>query len=481
MPAQTPNILFITTDMHRHDALHCAGNSVIQTPNLDALAATGVRFRSAYVNNPVCMPSRSSLFTGKLPSAHGVRWNAAGLAAHEQIITRRLQQAGYQTALIGKWHRGQTQADYGLEYYNIVDGQGFTSPGLRTYHEALHEAGLDSLPDIHTLPDYKTFYGAAASPLPPEYHLDGFIARETVRFLENRDTSRPFYCWCSFYGPHLPLNPSKPWDVLYDSADIPLPEWPENELDSKPPEQRAFQQNTERGNGFGDYRYVTRDAGRLRRFIAHYWGMISMIDSFIGQIVASLEATHGRENTVIIFTSDHGDFVGHHDLLFKQAFLYDDLVRVPLIFSWPGHWQPAVRDAFVEEIDLPLTMLWLADLLPYAGMQGESLIPLLTGESDSVRDAVYAEAVDQRMIRTEEWKLVHYAGKPYGELYDLRTDPGEFRNLYDDPAYLAMREALAHSLLDRMIANEARLHPPVPYLGLNDPNDPTRKVYLPHI
>jgi len=479
--ALRPNILLITTDMQRFDTLGCAGNAQIKTPNLDALAERGVRFSQAFCNNPVCMPTRATLFSGKLPSAHGVRWNVGGLGAHEPTVTKTLHDAGYQTAAIGKMHWGDMQADLGLEYLNVTH-EYTVSPGVHGYRDALREAGLDQVPPVESLPEYREYYGAAASPLPEELHLDSFIGQATVAFLEERDRERPFFCWCSFNGPHLPIDPAKPWDELYDPADMPLPVWEEQEFDAKPPEQRAFQQNKDRGNGFGDYRAITYDLNKLRRFIAHYWGKISMIDSYIGKIIAQLQQAGDLENTVIIFTSDHGDFVGNHRLLFKSAFLYDDLVRVPLIVAWPERLKPGlVVDACVEHVDLPVSILRMAGLQPYPGMQGEDLMPLLCGEADALRDHAYAEAVDHRMLRTAEWKLVHYMGRPLGELYNLREDPHELKNLYDDPDCLAVREALERRLLDRMLANEGRLHTPVRYLELNDPQHPEAVVRLPWI
>lgn len=486
-----PNILFITTDMQRFDTLGCMNNPLIKTPHIDRLAETGVKFTQAFVNNPVCMPSRASLFTGKLPSVHGVRWNNNGLAEHEETVTKVLQRAGYQTAAIGKMHWGDSRCDFGLDYLNVTHGgdgnvlpHELISAEATSYRQALERAGLADVPQVQSHPDYKMYYGAVASPLPADYHLDGFIGNATVEFLEKRDHSKPFFCWASFNGPHLPIDPSPPWDTLYDPGKMPLPVWTEEEFDSKPPEQRAFQRNTNRGNGFGDNRAITYDLSKLRRFIAHYWGKISMIDHYVGKIVAALEKSGDLDNTIVIFTSDHGDFVGSHRLLFKSAFLYDDLLRVPLVVSWPKQWQAAVVDNFVEGIDLPVTMLKLAGLEPAKGMQGLDFTPLLEGSSERLRDVVYAEAVDKRMIRTEHWKLVHYGDKPYGELYNLEDDPNELMNLYDKEVSLPIREELQCRLLDRILKDEAKLHDPVNYLELDDPTypgDPGRRVAIPFI
>ena len=480
-----PNVLLITTDMQRRDTLGCYANPLIRTPHLDALAASGVRFDNAFANNPVCMPQRASLLTGKLPSAHGVRWNSGGLAAHEVTVTRRLKDAGYQTAALGKMHWGDCRADLALDHLNVTDEGGLSSPGVTSYRAALRAAGLDALPHVNTLPEYKDNYGAATSPLPLDYHLDGFIANATVDYLtHHRDPSRPFFAWCSFFGPHLPVDPAAPWDRLYDPAEMPLPVWRDDEFDAKPPEQRAFQQNTTRGNGFGDYRRITHDLARLRRFIAFYWGKISMIDHLIGRVLAALEATGQRDNTLILFTTDHGDFAGHHRLLFKSAFLYDDLVHIPLIASWPARWGAhagAARDQFVETIDLVPTILGAAGLDPTPGIQGDDLAPVIDARAETWRDAAYSEAVDQRMLRTRDWKLVHYANRPYGELYHLAEDPHELSNRWHDPACLPIRDTLHRRLLDRTTSMEARLHPPIRWLDLPDPADPAHTVRLPFI
>jgi len=463
--SEQPNILFITTDMQRYDTLGCYGNQHIATPHLDALAASGIRFANAFVNNPVCMPSRASLFTGKVPSAHGVRWNVGGIADHEVTITRRLHDAGYQTAAIGKMHWGQTGADFGLDFVNVLDDGGMSTEGAGpTYREHLQARGLSGIPNVTTDPEYGPSYGAVASPLPIDDHVDGFVANTTMEFLRKRDRAKPFFCWTSFPGPHLPLDPAAPWDTLYDPDDLPIPAVDEEELEKKPTEQRAFQRNTRRGNGLGDYRNITRDPARMRRFLAHYWGKISMIDHLIGRILAQLAESGDRDNTIVIVTTDHGDFAGHHDLLFKNAFCYDDLLHVPLIISAPALWKPRVVQEFVEEIDLPLTMLRAAGVEPHPGMQGEDLLPLISGAAGGTRDAVYAEAVDQRMIRTNEWKLVHYAGKPHGELYELVGDAAEAVNRYHDVECLHIREELKSKLIDRIVDLDRRSHTPVPYV-----------------
>ena len=245
--AGQPNILLITTDMQRYDTLGCNGNPHIRTPHIDVLARTGVRFTHAFVNNPVCMPSRASLITGKVPSAHGVRWNSGGLGKHEVTVSRRLADAGYQTAAIGKMHWGDTEADLGYEYYTVTDDGGKSTPGVETYQKFLRRTGYATAPRAEHVDGYREYYGAVTSPLPTEQHVDGFVCRASIEFLRARDRSRPFFCWTSFPGPPLPLDPAPPWDTLYDPEDLPLPVWADNELDSKPPEQLAFQRNTRRG------------------------------------------------------------------------------------------------------------------------------------------------------------------------------------------------------------------------------------------
>lgn len=479
---QKPNLLFITTDMQRKDTLGAYGNRLIQTPHIDALAKEGLVFDNAFVNSPVCMPSRASLFTGKYPSAHGVRWNAGGLSAREVTFTRLLQQNGYETAAFGKMHWGDNRAEMGLDQYNLTHPME-ASPGNVTYAEHLRERGLDKHPSVWQHPNFAEKFGAVASHLSAEDHLDGFIGSETVNYLHGRDRSKPFFCWCSFDGPHLPLDPSEPWNHLYNVAEMPLPPSDKDELDGKPPEQKAFQQNTNRGNGLGDYRTLVEHPDNMKSFIAHYWGKISMIDHFVGQILEALEQTGDKKDTVIFFLTDHGDFVGHHGLLFKNAFFYDDLVNIPLIISWPKQWTSRRIDEFVEEIDLPATLLELAGISPPQAMQGRSLLPLITGNpaDGRGRDAVYAEAVDLRMIRTKEWKLVHYRGKPYGELYNLANDPQERVNLYDRQEYTAIRTELMKKLIDHMIEAEAELHADVPWLDLDDPDRPGNRIRLPYI
>jgi len=465
-----PNILFITTDMHRFDQVGCNGNADISTPNIDALASSGTRFTRAFANNPVCTPSRTSMLTGQVPSEHGARWNGVGMRPCEATVTRQLQDAGYETGLAGKMHWGDEGPDYGLDYANILDGDGvLIGKASTTYQDKLRSWFGDDVPDVRNNPEYEPSFGAVASPLELAQHEDSFVADATIEFLQSRDRKKPFFFWASFPGPHLPLDPIAPWDTMYDPAEIPLPVIDPLELENKPPEQRAFQQNTDRDTGLGDYRRVTGDPALLRRFLSHYWGKISMVDHLIGRITSALAELGDTNDTVIVFTSDHGDFAGHHGLMFKSAFMYDDLLHVPLIISAPGRWEPQTIDAFVEEIDLPRTFLSLASVEPTRPMQGDSLLPLLDGECESQKDVVYAEAVNQRMIRTADWKLVHYAGRPYGEVYNLAEDPEELVNLYDDPDSRPKRDELYHALVDHIMALEDRVHEPVTYVELADP------------
>ncbi len=481
MPVKKPNILFITTDMQRWDTLGCYGNQRIQTPNIDAIATQGIRFDNAFVNSPVCCPSRATFFTGKVPSAHGVRWNNTELAADETTVSKLLQDAGYYTAAIGKMHWGEAKADYGFDYINVTDYGGATSEGVQSLSEYREERGYADIPHVSKHPDYRKNFGAVPSLYPEDGHLDGFIGHATERFLEDREPDKPFFCWCSFFGPHLPIDPSPPWHELYDPKDMPLPPIARDELDGKPIEQKAFQRNSKRGNDFGDYRAIVENPEKLRRFIALYWAKISMIDSFIGKIMQKLEALGLEDDTIVVFTTDHGDFVGHHQLLFKSAFLYDDLVKVPLIISQPKRWQSGARSQIVESCDLAATFMDLAGIDAPRDIQGESLLPLLDDKNAAGRSHAYAEAVDQKMIRTDRWKLVYYGGRGYGELYDLQADPGERFNLYSDTTLAETKTKLMQALFDRIGEIESQSCPPVHYTELEMRDASGRLLRIPQI
>lgn len=468
-----PNFLFILTDQQRFDTLGCNGNPVIQTPELDRLAAEGVNLTNLFVQSPMCMPSRAALATGRYPSVNGARWNGIGLPATERTFMQVLREHGCHTALFGKLHllphvlRQRDDLTFGFDEAVIAEHPrphwaSAYSDWLREHHPE-HEAD-------GRLRTYSEELEIWVPARPVETHLSTWIGDETVRFLKSRPP-QPFFASMSFYDPHHPFDPPEPYASMYDPKDVPQPIQRPGELADKPPHFLdghhgrvnpiiGFSEPPARGGPATpqpDLSKVTPE--QWGRVVAHYYGMVSLIDRQVGRALSALREAGLEQNTVVIFTSDHGELLGDHGLLFKGPHHYDCLLRVPTLARWPGRLPAGRRvDGLVEMLDLPATILEMAGIEPPLGMQGRSLMPLLEGAADDGRESVLVERqdlywrLDVRTLRTHRWKLNYYANRPFGELFDLENDPQEFVNLWDDPGYATAKQELVGALLDRVIA-----------------------------
>ena len=455
-----PNILFITTDEHRFDCVGCYGNPVIRTPNIDRIAAEGVRFERGYVQNPMCMPSRMAIMTGRYCSEQGCNINCTGIPVHEQEHTfiQHLADGGYYTAAIGKMHMMPKYGPFGFAYLDLTEGKADTN---NQYIDDLKSKGLNG--KQHEAKGEVLPFGTYTNALPAEETIDAFIGRRAARWLQAWQGEEPFFLWISFCNPHFPFDPPEPYDTLYDPADVPLPVWREGEMDDKPT-QRQLQK--ERG-----YDKVTEPL--LRKIVANYYGNITLVDDQIGHILDTLDAKGLTENTLIAFTSDHGDHLGDHLLLHKSGVtFYDVSVRVPYLIRYPALFpQGAVVEDPVETIDLAATFLDVAGVPAPQTMQGRSLVGLADGAIDGWRDDAFSE-IDLRinplmhgprdpgsrdyvaMICTQTWKYVHFPTLAIGELYNLVNDPHELTNLFYDPAYADKVTEMRLRLLNRFMHNQ---------------------------
>ncbi len=470
-----PNVVVIMTDQQRWDTLGATGNAAIRTPHLDALAAGGALFDLAFVPIPLCTPSRACLFTGQYPTRHGVRGNVLNLSDDSPNLLRALRDAGYATYLAGKDHlftpeqRDRLFDDVArYDHFGRVEGEGPVDPRERAVRPGRRAAMFEK-------------YGER-DPHDPADQPTARITDAAIGMVgEARAAGRPFFLWLSYPDPHPPYIVPEPYASMYRDVPLPEPVGGGDELAGKPPRQRITPRLMEM-EGY--------DAGDLRRLREIYCGAITFIDDQIGRFVASLDAAGLREDTLIVFMSDHGDYLGDHGMVRKSPTLYDCLVRIPLIVSCPGRI-PSVRigETMVESVDIAPTLLELAGVAVPAAMEGRSLVPLLTGEAITHRDTVFAvygtegepytEAELMQpdpggdegdghpkgarwfsplvsrgqlaMLRTARWKLVYYQGGE-GELYDMEADPNELRNRYDDPACADVRTEMTRALLDRLLA-----------------------------
>lgn len=468
-----PNILLICTDQQRFDAVRAYGNTEIHTPNLDRLAAQGVLFENCYVQNPVCGPSRASLMTGRYVRNHGLWANGVALPPHERLFTRDLADAGYDCGLVGKLHlaacfggRTELRSDDGFRVFRWAhdpyrgSSENEYHRWLRASRPDLYEAALD--------PDSPVTFDT----MPTEAHYSRWIGSETIHFLRSaREQGKPFCFVANFFDPHHGFGAPKEYTDRYDPAALSRPVTTPDELSTKPLIYTEASLKSYGGHAKG---YAEYTAEELQEVKSAYYAMVTLVDDEVGRILDTLDDEGQSENTLVIFTSDHGEMLGDHQLMLKGPMMYDCAVRVPLLLRWPGELPSGVRrDELVQWIDVAPTVCEAAGLAPPARGQGTSLLALARGESEAwtrnwalseYRNSghPYEPPVHTTMLRHENWKLVVHHGAPAserprtGELYDLVADPDELTNRWDDPRCAGVRLALQEKLLDVWVATEDR-------------------------
>jgi arylsulfatase A-like enzyme len=466
--AMLPNILWICTDQQRFDTIGALGNPHIHTPNIDRLVKEGVGFTHAYCQNPVCTPSRASFLTGMYPSSvHACMNGNCHWADAAPLVTRLLANAGYDCGLVGKLH--------------LAGAAGRIEPrpddGYRVFHWSHHP--YDDWDNGHAYADWLRAKGVDPGELfkdpahfPIELHQSSWCADMTINFIEEaRD--QPWLMSVNFFDPHAPFDPPQTYLDRYDPNQIPYPAFEEIDLEAQERlDGIVFQTAAQHPESYDLASYFAKlgheerplPPDTIQTIIAAYYAMIELIDDNIGRMLEALERTGQRENTIIIFMSDHGEMLGDHGLLLKGCRFYEGLVRVPLIISWPDHITSGlVSDALVELTDIAPTLLDFCGQSRPARMQGQSLRSLLLGQTDlhhhrpHVRSEYYRslgyleegkKGTYATMIRDERYKLVTYHGLDWGELFDLENDPFEFNNLWGDPEFKDIRFRLLKQSFD---------------------------------
>jgi len=471
---QRPNILWICSDQQRWDTLGCYGNPFVNTPNIDRLAAEGTCFDHAFSQSPVCTPSRGAFLTGRYPRTCRARQNGADIPDSEVLVTRMLADAGYLCGLSGKLHLRacnprhvgadgvESRLDDGYSVFHWSHHSGSMGESQNHYWDWL--AGQGTQFSAQRVEDSRT----VATAMSGETSQAAWCADRAIEFMEQQAAAgRPWLFSVNLFDPHAAFDPPREFldPYLARLEEIPLPSYREGELADKPGWQRHDHERGAYGRGANfAWRNLSERDHRLIR--AAYWAMCDLIDAQVGRMLDAVARTGQRENTLIIYTSDHGEMLGDHGIYMKGPFFYDCAVRVPLIISWPGQVEARSSSALVELLDLPQTLLDAVGLEPHPGMMGASLWPLLTGavSADAHREDVYCEfynACDGHngecelpamatMVRTREHKLTVGHDVNAGELYDLRADPGEHRNLWDDPASVELKADMLVRLADRM-------------------------------
>ncbi|WP_328999578.1 sulfatase-like hydrolase/transferase [Kribbella sp. NBC_00709] len=456
-----PNVLLLCTDQQRFSALGAYGNDEIETPNLDRLAAQGVVFENCYVQSPVCAPSRASLMTGKYLHAHGLWANGVGLPDGERLFSKDLAEAGYDCGLVGKFHlnacfggRSEKRHDDGFRVFRWAHDP-YPGSSENEYHRWLYTLRPDLAgADV----DYDT--------LPTDLHYSRWIGNQTIDFLtRSRDRDKPFLFIANFFDPHHGFGAPEEYVRRYREKQLtrPIPD----DLAGKPPIQTEASKASYAGHARG---YTSYTADELQEVKAAYYAMVTLVDDEVGRILDALDAEGLGEDTLVVFTSDHGEMLGDHQLMLKGPMMYDQAVRVPLILRWPAEIAPGTRSPeLVQWIDLAPTILTAAGLDPRG--QGQDLLPLATNRARARGWALseyrnsghpYDPAVHLTMLRRDQWKLVVQHGSPAtsrerpGELYDVVADPNEQQNLWDDPLHRGIRTELQEFLLDVLVATEDR-------------------------
>ena len=474
-PPARPNILFVMTDEQRWDCVGANGNALIKTPNLDRLAARGANFTHAFVVAPVCVPSRVSFFTGRYPHSHRNRVNYTPLDRSEVLLQARLREAGFRTASVGKLHYFPPTVEEaqrtGFDIVELHDGVPFTD----------RWSDYVKWRDAHD-PKAATYYRALATDIAPgrnpfraaidaEFTDTAWTGQRARHWLaELARGGQPFFLHVSFWKPHPGFEIAAPYDALYDDVTIPLPEtFGDADLQKL---MLPLQKLATRDNGL-----VKLDRARLEWMYRSYYGAISQVDHEIGMLLDALEASGQADNTIIVFSSDHGDQMLEHGIMGKNCF-FESSVRVPLMLSLPGRVKPARYDQLIESVDVMPTLLELIGLPEPRECEGCSFAPLIadTGRAYTPHDAVFSENIipevitggklelpfekgkgvdgvrhpDAKMVRTARWKYCHYSGDG-AELYDLQNDPHEQTNLAGRPELHAVEEEMRTRLLDWLI------------------------------
>ena len=460
-----PNILWICTDQQRYDTIHSLNNPHINTPNLDRLCSEGVAFTHAHCQNPICSPSRASFLTGLYPST--VHVNRNGLPefpAREgiELVTKKLADLGYDCGLSGKfhiasaWNGVEERPDDGYRrfWYCHAPHQGIGRGNQ--YTDWLTSQGVD-LDDVFTK-NRNGSYGAIKPSLPAKHHLTTWCTDRAIDFM-NMAHDGSWLMSVNIFDPHPPFDAPAEYRDRYDPSKLPPPLYSKSD-------QKVYN----RLKDFFFQRKHKAPGKKEQENKASYYGMIELIDEQVGRMLDELEKTGQRENTIVIFTSDHGETLGDHGLTAKGCRFYEGLVRVPLILSWPGQFKENVRsDALVELTDITPTLYEIVGV-EQKWMHGKSLLKILKGEKspDYHRDFVRCEYYDTlnmkaphapekhkscwaTMYRNKKYKLVVYHGNDYGELYDMKNDPNEFNNLWENPDSQNIKNDLIKKSFDASI------------------------------
>ena len=455
---QMPNILWICSDMQRFDTIEGLNNDFIRTPHLRKLMAEAVTFTHAYAQNPVCAPSRASFLTGRYPHTTALRANGQRIRPDERLVTRLLADQGYVCGLAGKLHLSpiadhvEDRIDDGYSAFHWSHDLSDAWPGQNMWRVWLKDQGIAwPSPPKNTL-----FWGV---PIDPQYTQTAWCSDMAINFMRQKNRFNPWLMSVNIFQPHSPYWPTEEYFKHYDAETLPKPNYQRGELDNKTLYQQIDHQVASGGfdSSFGRTDELTR-----QKIKAAYYAMIEQIDTEVGRMLEVLEETGQGDNTIVIFMSDHGEMLGDHGIFLKGPYFYEGAIRVPLMLRWRNRFKAGLRsDALTELVDLAPTLLQAAGLPIPGGIQGHSLMPLLTGQTTKHRDSIYCEHFDSSWlydpppmascVRTKSYKLAYYHNLKIGELYDLYNDPTETYNLWNSPDARSAQAEMLQTMVARFV------------------------------
>lgn len=440
------------SDDHAAHAISAYGSRINETPHLDRIANEGMRLDNCFCTNSICAPSRATILTGKYNHLNGVRTLYENFDARQNHVAKILQENGYQTAMIGKWHLGHggNSDPTGFDYWNIFPGQG-------EYHD----------PIMYEMGEEKKYKGYATD----------IVTDLTIDWLDNIDREKPFFVMCHHKAPHRPWDPDEKYMHLYEDVDIPEPETFHDDYSTRvyaahEAEMRIDTHLTKRDVKMDPPEGLSPSELKswyYQRYIKDYLRCIASVDDNVGRLLDYLDEKGLTEDTIVIYTSDQGFFLGDHGW-YDKRFMYEESLRMPFLIRYPRSIKPGTStDAFALNVDFAQTFLDYAGIEAPEDMQGRSLRPILEGEvPEDWQTSMYYRYWEHMSehnvaahygIRTHRYKLIYYYGEGLGvpgardikrepawELFDLEKDPFELNNVYSDPAYQDVVEELKKEL-----------------------------------
>ncbi len=443
MSYEPTNIVVIKTDQQRADTIGAHGNDWMITPNLDRIANEGVSFTNAFCCGATCISSRAAFYTGQY--AHNTGCYSFNHWAHNRTWVHDIRDAGYRTAAIGKVHHSPREAMMGFEERVYVENFPEMEGSHDDYAKYIKKEGQENYCKLLTA-DGKWLEKCVSDvfPLDEKYHPDTYVGDMATRWIRDYEETAPFFLHIGFQGPHDPFAPSERFLRMYDNIEVPMPHTDRYGIEYRPPYYHGRDNNVdnppnwEKPPSHSVPKYDIRgksdsDMARMRR---HYYAQITQLDEQVGAILSALESNDMLDNTLILFTSDHGENLGDHDIMYKWV-MTEQTVRIPMLFRLPGSERSGTVDSgLFSHIDIGPTLLTALGLNAPDRLDGRSNWKRLTeGDSTEAPRCVYCEDKHLTMAHTRDRKLILYTGEESEEYFDLKTDPWEENNLSEDPNY----------------------------------------------